>query len=261
MKKVAANLVAKRQSSSQASSRPASPRCCRSGSRRPRRRPPRFAQDKQEYTELTQERANVEQRIAVRIAKASEVALKAAAERAAEDRRRGRRQPRSGPSARPTGQALSGPSSGPRRSKRRTPPPPRRRAARARATISNSKDSGAASYLEVEERLGSSSSGSKARPGAPATDSVPGATRRSPRRTGCGSRRSRPEAARWHSGAEPGQSIRAPYSGKVVEKSDAGYGNADRLLRGGGRPVRHHRLQPRDPLHRRSRRPRQQGRR
>ena len=131
-------------------------------------------------------------------------------------------------SAQGRGQGGSGPSSAPRRS-RPMLPPPRRRAARARATTpatpsssrrpKKSKSDSELQQLEQLQQLGRSASHGFSYPvNAPITSPY--------------GMRFHPILKYWklHDGTDfgagCGQSIRAPYSGKVVEKYyNAGYGN------------------------------------
>ena len=186
------------------------------------------AEDKARYAKLTRERASVEQRIAVRIAKA-----KAAAARGG-GRQRAAQRPRR---ARPR-----------RRRARRRP----RAAARQQSQLGQLQAPRPAASAGAD----ASSSGSGGVDRRPRV-LLPGVARRSPRRTGCASTRccttgsctTAPTSA--PAAAPP---IRAPYSGRVAERYyNAGYGNRLMIDHGyvGGQ-LRDHRLQPRDPLHRRA---------
>ncbi len=189
------------------------------------------AQDKQDYTKLSQERASVEQRIAVRIAKAkAEAARKAAAERAA---RIAAAKAAAAERAQRKAEAKR------ERAKQRAAERQADAASAAEESSSSSSSSGSSSKASKKSKSdsgsnsssssssGSSSSGKSASHGFSYPVSAP--------ITSPYGMRFHPILKYWklHDGtdfgASCGTSIRAPYSGKVVEKYyNAGYGN--RLL-------------------------------
>ncbi|HEY5980541.1 MAG TPA: peptidoglycan DD-metalloendopeptidase family protein [Microlunatus sp.] len=180
------------------------------------------AQDKQDYARLSAERANVEQRIAVRIAKAkAEAARKAAAERAA---RVAAAKAAAAERAQRKAEARR------ERAKQRAAEKQADAAAAAEES-SSSSDSGPSSKASRKSSSdsGSSSSGSSSssRSASHGFSYPVNAPITSPY-----GMRFHPILKYWklHDGtdfgASCGQSIRAPYSGKVVEKYyNAGYGN------------------------------------
>ncbi|HEU4545793.1 MAG TPA: peptidoglycan DD-metalloendopeptidase family protein, partial [Microlunatus sp.] len=222
-KEAAANLVAKRALESQATQQQANVASLLSQRQSAASQAAtEVAQDKQEYTKLTAERANVEQRIAERIAKArAEAARKAAAERAA---RIAAAKAAAAERAQRKAEARR------ERAKQRAAEKQADAAAAAEETSSSTDDSGSSSSRATKKsrnsdsRSSSSSSGRSASHGFSYPVNAPITS---------------PYGLRFHPilkywklhdgtdvGARCGQSIRAPYSGKVVEKYyNAGYGN------------------------------------
>ena len=181
------------------------------------------AQDKRDYTKLSQERANVEQRIAVRIAQArAEAARKAAAERAARiaaaRAAAAERAQRKAEAKRERAKQRAAE----RRADAATAAEESSSSSSSRASKKAKSDSGSSSSSSSSS--GSSSSGRSASHGFSYPVSAP--------ITSPYGMRFHPILKYWklHDGtdfgASCGQSIRAPYSGKVVEKYyNAGYGN------------------------------------
>ena len=226
-KEAAANLVAKRALESQATQQQANVASLLSQRQSAASQAAtEVAQDKQEYTKLTAERANVEQRIAERIAKArAEAARKAAAERAA---RIAAAKAAAAERAQRKAEARR------ERAKQRAAEKRADAAAAAEETSSSaddsSDDSGSSSSRATKKSKSSDSGSSSSSSGRSASHgfSYPvNAPITSPY-----GMRFHPILKYWklHDGtdfgASCGQSIRAPYSGKVVEKYyNAGYGN------------------------------------
>jgi len=226
-KEAAANLVAKRALESRATQQQANVASLLSQRQSAASQAAtEVAQDKQEYTKLTQERANVEQRIAVRIAKArAEAARKAAAERAA---RIAAAKAAAAERAQRKAEARR------ERAKQRAAEKQADAAAAAEESSSSSNDSsddsGSSSSKATKKSRSSdsgSSSGSSGRSASHGFSYPVNAPITSPY-----GMRFHPILKYWklHDGtdfgASCGQSIRAPYSGKVVEKYyNAGYGN------------------------------------
>ena len=226
-KEAAANLVAKRQLETRATQQQANVASLLSQRQSAASQAAtEVAQDKQEYTKLSQERANVEQRIAVRIAKAkAEAARKAAAERqariAAAKAAAAERAQRKAEAKR-------------ERAKQRAA---EKRADAAAAAEENSESSGDAAQTAQQQGHPQSPRATQAR--APARRAAPGSECRPRVSYPVNAPITSPYGMRFHPilkywklhdgtdfGASCGQSIRAPYSGKVVEKYyNGGYGN------------------------------------
>ncbi len=178
------------------------------------------AQDKQDYSRLAAERANVEQRIAVRIARAkAEAARKAAAERAA---RIAAARAAAAERAQHKAEAKR------ERAKQRAAERQAGAASAAEESSSSSSDSGSSKpSKKAKSDSGSANAGRSASHGFSYPVSAP--------ITSPYGMRFHPILKYWklHDGTDfgagCGTAIRAPYSGKVVEKYyNAGYGN--RLL-------------------------------
>ncbi len=232
-KKAAANLVAKRQLESQATQQQAGVAALLSQRQSAASQAAtQVAQDKQDYTRLTQERASVEQRIAVRIAKAkAEAARKAAAERAA--------------------RIAAAKAAAAERAQRKA----EAKRERAKQRAAQRQADAAAAAEESSSSRGNSSSSSDSGSSSDSSSSSK-ATKKSKSDSGSSSSSSgrsaghgfsypvnapitSPYGMRFHPilkywklhdgtdfGASCGQAIRAPYGGKVVEKYyNAGYGN------------------------------------